>query len=476
MPLQPATSARLDHLLATAQRDARLPSVAAGLVRGGELVWSGAAGTVDGRAGGRPADDDTQYRMGSITKTFVAVCVLRLRDAGRLDLTDRFGAHVPGSALDDVSIEQLLTHAAGTQAETPGPWWERTPGGDWDALVASPVGQRFRAGRRFHYSNVGYAALGRLLEVHRGRGWFEVVRDELLEPLGMTRTTTRPSGSAALGLAVHPFADLLLPEPEHDAGAMAPAGQLWTTVPDLARWAAFLGGATGDVLSADTLAEMVEPHHVVDDPGQPWVAAHGLGFQVWNVGGSRFAGHGGSMPGFLAGLRVRLDAGVPQDGSSSAPGGTGTASGPAIGADGDGVVLLTNTTASTGTRSVIDELLDALARHEPAPVQAWSASGDPALLELVGTWHWGPSPVTATVAGEHLVMGEPGSGRGARFRPAGSDQWVGLDGYYAGEPLRVVRRADGSVSHLDLASFRFTRTPYDPQADVPGGVDENGWA
>ena len=232
--------------------------------------------------------------------------------------------------------------------------------------------------------------------MHHGGGWFDVVRDELLEPLGMTRTTTRPSGSAALGLAVHPFADVLLPEPEHDAGAMAPAGQLWTTVPDLARWAAFLGGATGDVLSADTLAEMVEPHHVVDDPGQPWVAAHGLGFQVWNVGGARFAGHGGSMPGFLAGLRVRLDAGVPAGGSPPVRWERRHGIRPGVGAAGDGVVLFTNTTASTATRSIIDDLLDTLARHEPAPVQPWSASGDPALLELVGTWHWGPSTVTAT--------------------------------------------------------------------------------
>jgi len=462
MPLQPTTTAALDHVLATAQRTGRLPSVAAGLVRGGELVWSGAAGTLDGRADGPPAGADTQYRMGSITKTFVAVCVLRLRDAGRLELTDRFGAHVPGSALDDVSIEQLLSHAAGTQAETPGPWWERTPGGDWDALVASPVGLRFRPGRRFHYSNVGYAALGRLLEVAHGAAWSDVVRDELLAPLRMTRTTTRPSGSAAQGLAVHPFADVLLPEPEHDAGAMAPAGQLWTTVTDLARWAAFLGGATQGVLAPETLAEMVEPHHVVDDPGQPWVAAHGLGFQVWNVAGSRFAGHGGSMPGFLAGLRVRLDAGVPVDG-------------PAVGARGDGVVLFTNTTASTSTRSTVDELLGTLARLEPAPVEPWAASGDPALLELVGTWHWGPAAVTATVVGEHLVLGEPGAGRGARFRATTTDEWVGLDSYYAGEPLRVVRRGDGTVSHLDLASFRFTRTPYDPGADVPGGVDERGW-
>lgn len=476
MPLQPSTAARLDHLLATAQRDGRLPSVAAGLVRGGELVWSGAAGTVDGRADGRPADADTQYRMGSITKTFVGVCVLRLRDAGRLELTDRFGAHVPGSALDDVTVEQLLTHAAGTQAETGGPWWERTPGGDWDELVGSGAGQRFRAGRRFHYSNVGYAALGRLLEVLHGRGWFDVVRDELLEPLGMTRTTTRPSGSAALGLAVHPFADLLLPEPEHDAGAMAPAGQLWTTVTDLARWATFLGGETAGLLSDETRAEMVEPHHVVDDPGQPWVAAHGLGVQVWNVGGARFTGHGGSMPGFLAGIRVRLDAGVPVGGpAAGSVSGEGTAAGPAVAAAGDGVVLFTNTTASAVTRSTMDGLLDGLARLEPAPVEPWSASGDPRLLELVGTWHWGPATVSARVTGEHLVLGEPGAGRGARFRAVGPDEWLGLDGYYTGEPLRVVRRGDGSVSHLDLASFRFTRTPYDPRADVPGGVDENGW-
>lgn len=467
MPLLPSTATRLDHVLATAQRAGRLPSVTAALVRGGELVWSGAVGTVDGRPGGRRADADTQYRMGSITKTFIAVGVLRLRDAGRLDLTDRFGAHVPHTALDDVTIEHLLTHASGVQAETNGPWWERTEGGDWDSLAAA-TGQRFRAGRRFHYSNVGYAALGRLLEVHHDQSWFDVVNDELLEPLGMTRTTTRPTGSAAQGLAVHPFADVLLPEPEHDAGAMAPAGQLWTTATDLARWAAFLGGDTRGLLDAATLAEMVEPHHVVDEPGQPWSGAHGLGWQVWNANGIRYAGHGGSMPGFLAGLRVQLTS----DSRATAPG----CRPPAVGAPGDGVVVLTNTTASPVTKTIGPDLLSTLADLETAPVTPWAAAGDPSLLELVGTWHWGPAVEVATIVGEHLVLGEPGAGRGSRFRRTGPDTWEGLDGYHTGEPLTVVRRPDGSVSHLDLASFRFTRTPYDADADVPGGVDEPGWA
>jgi CubicO group peptidase (beta-lactamase class C family) len=447
-PIEDSTARHLSQLLATEQRKSRLPSVAAGIVRDGVLAWSHAIGTLDGRAGGAAADTDTQYRMGSITKTFVAVAVMRLRDAGRLDLLDRFDDHVPGTAFGDVTIAQLLSHGGGLQAETEGPWWERTAGVSWDELAASPVRQRFRAGRRFHYTNVGFAALGELVARAHGTDWFEVVRRDLLAPLGMTRTTTRPTGKAAQGLAVHPFADVLLPEPEHDAGAMAPAGQLWTTVEDLLHWAAFAGGDTAELLSPDTLAEMYEPHTINDNPGQPWTGAHGLGWQVWNVDGTRYAGHGGSMPGFLAGLRVEIESG-------------------------DGVGILTNTTSGLG--AIGPELLTAYREREPRTPEPWHAAGDPGLLELVGAWHWGPSVSTAKVVGEHLVLGEPGQARGSRFERVGPDEWVGLDGYHTGEPLRVVRRADGSPSHLDLASFRFTRTPYAADADVPGGVDDAGW-
>jgi CubicO group peptidase (beta-lactamase class C family) len=444
----PSTARHLHLMLAAEQRRARLPSVAAGIVRGGALAWSDAIGTLDGRAGGVPADTDTQYRMGSITKTFVAVAVMQLRDAGRLDLLDRFEDHVPGSQLGGATIAQLLSHGAGVQAETNGPWWERTPGITWEELAGSPVRQRFRAGRRFHYTNVGYAALGELVARAHGTDWFDVVRRDLLDPLEMARTTTRPSGKAAPGLAVHPFADVLLPEPEHDAGAMAPAGQLWTTVEDLVRWAAFAGGDTAGLLLPDTLAEMREPHTVNDIPGQPWTAAHGLGWQVWNLDGRRYAGHGGSMPGFLASLQVD----------------TTTR---------DGAVVLANTTSGMGP--IGRALLAAHAEREPLTPAPWHADGDVGLLELVGTWHWGPTVSTATVVGEHLVLGEPGQGRGSRFERVSADEWVGLDGYHTGEPLRVVRSADGRPSHLDLASFRFTRTPYDEHADVPGGVHESGW-
>ncbi|PZF82080.1 serine hydrolase [Jiangella anatolica] len=449
--IRPTTATDLARLVAEEQAGSRLPSVAAGIVRDGELVWSGARGTIDGREGSREADEHTQYRMGSITKTFVAVAVLRLRDAGRLDLGDPLDKHLPDTSIGDVTIAQLLSHGAGLQAETDGPWWERAEGGPWRSL-STQLGRRHPAGRLFHYSNVGYGVLGELVGRLHGRSWSKVVSEELLEPLGMGRTTSRPVAPHAHGLAVHPFADVVLAEPEHDGGAMAPAGQLWSTVRDLARWAAFLGGRTDDLLAADTLAEMCRPLVVVDVPGAPWTTAHGLGVQLWNDGGRRFTGHGGSMPGFLAEVRVDVETG-------------------------DGVVVLTNTTAGL-SRDFASRLLDAFVAAEPRTPPVWRVGSVPAeLFELVGHWYWGATTfeLRATDDGWLRLGPAHGAGRASRFRPDGAGGWVGLDGYYAGEPLRVVRDPDGSVRHLDLASFIFTRTPYDPRADVPGGVDPAGW-
>jgi len=164
--LQPATTAALRRRLVQEQSTGRLPSVAAGLVRGGGLVWSDAVGTLSGRSDGEPATTGTQYRIGSITKTFVAVEVMRLRDAGALDLSDRVDTHLPeasSSEFGHVTVAQLLSHSSGLQAETSGPWWERTQGGEWSDLLASRPQLRFRPGARFHYSNVGYAVLGELV-------------------------------------------------------------------------------------------------------------------------------------------------------------------------------------------------------------------------------------------------------------------------------------------------------------------------
>ncbi|MBV6700476.1 serine hydrolase [Kitasatospora aureofaciens] len=467
--LLPTTRRALLHRIAVAQAEGRTPSLVAGVVRDGRLVWSGARSMVDGHA----PTPDVQYRIGSLTKTFVAVLVLRLRDEGLLDLADPLGRHLPGTPADDATISQLLSHSAGLAAETPGPWWERTDGGlrpELSDLLESEAPLKHPAGRRHHYSNPGYALLGALVEKLRGEPWGEVLRREVLAPLGMDRTTLLPEHPHAGGFAVHPWADVMLPEPLTDTGLMGPAGQLWSTAADLARWAAFLadggesvlGGekALGDgkaldgekVLAAATLAEMRRPAVGPDNPD--WTSTYGLGLQLLRHEGRVLYGHSGSMPGFTAGLWVSEQ-------------------------DGLAALALSNATTGANTPLLAAQLITLTAEHEPRIPAPWRPlpEVDEELLALTGPWYWGAAPHALRLTADRgLELGPlAGGNRSSRFRAEPDGTWTGLDNYYAGESLRVVRAADGTVSHLDLGSFVLTREPYGPDAAVPGGVDPQGW-
>ncbi|MFF9866565.1 serine hydrolase domain-containing protein [Streptomyces sp. NPDC013953] len=448
--LLPATERALVHRVATAQADGRTPSLVGAVVRDGEVVWTGARSCVDGHA----PDADTQYRIGSITKPFTAVLVMRLRDEGLLDLADPLDKHLPGTGVGEVTIAQLLSHSSGLIAESPAPWWERTPG-DLRPGLTDVLGERpllHPAGRRHHYSNTGYTLLGSLVEAVRGVPWEEALRTEILEPLGLNRTTTQPASPHAGGWAVHPWADVMLPEPIHDLGLMAPAGQLWSTATDLCRFASFLAHGDDRVLRAETVREMRSPA-VAPEEGD-WDGGYGLGLQLVRRGGRTLVGHSGSLPGFLAGLWIDVTEGL-------------------------AAVVLANATSGPVPGVVAADLVRIVAEAEPRIPAPWRPlpEVDPALLALTGPWYWGTHAYGLALGADRGVELRPlrGPGRASRFRAESKETWTGLDGYFAGETLRVVRRGDGSVSHLDLGSFVFTREPYAPGDAVPGGVDEGGW-
>ena len=345
----------------------------------------------------------------------------------------------------------LLSHSAGIAAEPPGPWWERSPGSQWPELATALSSDRVLepAGGRFHYSNVGFALLGQVVERHRKMPWYDTLRAEVLDPLEMSRTTYSAAPPHADGFAVHPWADLLLPEAVQDTGAMAPAGQLWSTVADLGRWASFITGDTGGVLDTGTLEEMRSVRVV--EHGPEWGSAYGLGFQVFHSGGREYVGHGGSVPGFLARLVTDVERRT-------------------------GAVQLANVTS--GYPLDAEQLLQILERHEPTIPAPWrAASSVPAgIVDLLGPWYWGANPHLMRLQANGTLRLDTTSGRGrsATFR-ATDHGWVGLDEYFEGEALVPVRRPDGSISHLDIGTFVFTREPYGPDAPIPGGVDPDGW-
>ncbi|GED85953.1 serine hydrolase [Streptomyces sp. 6-11-2] len=435
-----------------AQTEGRAPSLVAAVVRDGRTVWHGARTSVDGHA----PDQNTQYRIGSITKTFTAVLVLRLRDEGLLDLGDPLEKHLPGTGVGEATVADLLAHTGGLAAESPAPWWERSPGSLRpelaDVLGEEPL--RHPVGRRFHYSNPGYTLLGALVAELRGAPWEEVLRREVLEPLGLRRTNARPEAPHAGGWAVHPWADALLPEPAEDLGRMAPAGQLWSTTGDVARFAAFLVQGDDGVLSAESLREMRTPAAPPEAADVASGYAYGLGLEVRRWGERLLVGHSGSLPGFLASLTIGVE-------------------------DDVAAVVLANCTSGPAVTAVGADLVRIVADAEPRIPEPWRPlrKVEPSVLELAGQWYWGTNGFGLRLTADGLASLEPlsGNGRRSRFRSNGDGTWTGLEGYYAGEVLRVVRRPDGSVDHLDLGSFVFTRQPYDVDASVPGGVDPEGW-
>ena len=150
-----ALAAELRRIFRGAQVEDRWPSASAAVVRGKEVVWSEAVGLADVERE-REATPDTQYRVGSITKTFTAAAVLQLRDAGRLSLDDPLGEHIPEAGHASLTVRGLLSHLSGLQRELPGSVWESMEFPSWEEGVAllAEAEQVLPSGSHWHYSNL----------------------------------------------------------------------------------------------------------------------------------------------------------------------------------------------------------------------------------------------------------------------------------------------------------------------------------
>jgi CubicO group peptidase (beta-lactamase class C family) len=434
----PETTRRVDETVASAQAHGRVPSLVAAVVRDGVPAHFAGAGEL-------PAPDpDTQYRIGSISKTFTAALVLALRDEGRLSLDDPLDRYLTGTPLGTRRLRHLLGHVSGLQREPDGDWWERAAGGGLDDLLAGLHADKLAGPplRAYHYSNLAYGLLGGVVHRVAGEDWATQVSKRLLQPLGMTRTTYHATEPFARGYVVHPWHGTLREEPRHDAGAMAPAGQLWSTAGDLVKWAAFLADPNPAVLAPETVAEMCAPVTIADPDA--WTAGYGLGVQLWRRGERVFAGHSGSMPGYVAILAVHRPSRT-------------------------GVVAFANAYSMRGTGVSalgLDLLTEVLEGERPAAPRPWrpGAVPPPDVEPLTGRWWWmGREYEAAWHAGtRELVITSLQSPQAVpwRLRPQGTDAWRCFSGDNDGEVMLVRRGRGGAPVALDIATFVFTRDPW----------------
>jgi CubicO group peptidase (beta-lactamase class C family) len=412
-----------------ARQAERLPSVAAAVVRAGELVWSAAVGTAS-YEDEREATPETQYRIGSITKTFTATAEMQLRDAGLLDLDDRLEQHLAGVRTGSPTIRRLLAHLSGFQRE-PGEMWVRGEAPTIEELLAAMDSYELvlPAARAHHYSNLAYGLLGEVVARRSSMPYTEYVDERIMQPLGLGRTTWQPQAPYAQGYLVDEYAGTALREPHTDLRGVTAMGQLWSTVGDLCAWVAFLAGGRDGILDAATVEEMWFPQVLVNP--DRWERGWGLGLELLNRDGRIFGGHGGAMPGHLAGVYVHRESGV-------------------------GAAVLTNAGTRAPTTEIALELAATTLERWPPDTEPWRPEAEPpdALRALLGRW-W-------SEGNEFVFTWEKGR---LHARVVGAPAWVQpsvfeeVDGGYRvasgrerGERLRV----DGE--RLVWAGYVFTRT------------------
>jgi CubicO group peptidase (beta-lactamase class C family) len=430
--------AELSRLVREAQSEQRIPSISAAAVGTGELVWQEALGLadVDGEVEATP---NTQYRIGSITKTFTAAAVMQLRDAGELDLDDPLSEHVPGAAHGQPTLRRMLTHLSGLQREMPGYVWETLEFPDRDGLVSglADAEQVLRPGTRWHYSNLAFALLGEVVARRSGLEYEQYVRERLLEPLGLERTTFEQTQSAANAYFVEPYADVVRPEQNMIKGAFAAAGSLWSTTADLCRWGTFLVEGAEGVLARETVEEMRRFHSLADL--EEWKLGWGLGVALMREDDRILVGHGGAMPGFLAGLAVS-----PKERS--------------------GAVVLVNSGAGVKIEELLRKLAVKAAEAYPPEPERWRAGEAVAaeLEPLLGRWWSEGNEVVIRVRDGRLELRDATAAPSlppSVFERDGDDRFRGVSGPEEGELLEVVRDQSGQVTKLYWATYPLTRTP-----------------
>lgn len=413
--------------IAGAMERERVPGLAYGVLEDGTATTE--AFGVTSVLHPQPVDADTLFQVGSITKTLTATAIVRLEDLGVLHLDERVRAYLPGfqladrGAADTLTLRHLLTHTGGFT----GDWYVATGSGE-DALAKavarmSELEQLLPPGRHYSYCNPGFLLLGRIVELVTGSPYHAAVRELVLGPAGMSRSTFLPLDAMTERFSAG-----------HSAG---PGGvevvRPWTTPRMMS--------AAGGLISSVTELLAYGRHHL-EDPAlarmrEPLVEsgadAVGLAWALRDVRGTRIVSHGGDMRG-QASLLVIVPART--------------------------VVFAIVANAQTGHRVIAGAqraLLAGLglATEAPAPI-------DLDLTEYTGRYVASISDLDIALDGDALVVRTalkqlvPGSlttfpdPEPSRLRAHAPDRLIGVDGPLRGARVEAIRGDDGRVAWLRL--------------------------
>ncbi len=447
---------RLIPLIEREVRDKRLPALSAALVDDQRVVWARGFGRQD-RDGKTPATAETVYRVGSVSRRFTDVAVMRLVEDGKLDLDAPVAKYLPGFApanpfnADPITLRMLMSHRSGLVREPPvGNYFDPTPptlAGTVDSLRRTSL--VYPPGKRLKYSNAAIAVVGRVLEATAGEPFDAHVRRRVLAPLGMAASDFVPSAAVTPRLAAATMWTVHgreFPAPTFELD-MAPAGSLYSTVLDLSKFLSAMFDGGGPVLKPDGLAAMLKPQFGDE--------AFGLGFALGTLDGRRRVGHGGAIYGFATEL-----AALPDD---------------KLGV----VVVASRDLANAVTTRLADDalrLMLAVKKDFPLPDLVTTSPLEPNEAKgMAGRYRGDDRYIDVEERGGRAFLVPGRGGFRAELRRSGGH--LRLDDVHAWGPT-VERTADGGLKVGDRVYAREPAPPV-PPPDAPakwaGLIGEYGW-
>ncbi len=449
-----AAIALVEATLAYEQRDRKIPGLSTGIVYDQALIWQHGYGygNVEQQI---PADENTVYRVASLTKLFTSTMLMLLRDAGKVNLDDPIENYLPEfkikSRFADArppTFRQMAAHATGLPREGVHENWK----GDGmpsigDLLAALDVSEMLMPMMvEPKYSNLGISIMGYALGKIAGKPYDVFVQETILKPLGMNDSGFDRDryGDDHYGVGYRRGPNsTMIPVPDFAEDGWRPAGGLYSTVADISRFMALqFTDAPADasaggkqILGSSTLREMRMPVSIAPD----FSSGYGIGWGIRRVAGEKVIGHGGSLPGFTTNITLA----------------------PALKL---GMITFTNrqTEPSAISQRMMEILIPAfkLASSEPPPTAEVIASWKPYLGRY--RWEMLDSDIEIRVVKERLMavtVGEDPSGN-VTLTPAddAGAHSFNMSGGGSGNELCVfVMGDDGKAAEIWMGSYPYHR-------------------
>lgn len=294
----------INQIAADWQKVCGAPGSAVGIVQDAKLIYSQGFGVMSLATQQKP-DKRTSFLIGSLTKQFAAGGIILLKREGKVKLDDTITKYIPSapSSWSDITLNHLLHHTSGLFNYTdiavsmisPKPFTLS------DVIkVTSGQKRKTKPGEAFEYCNTGYYLLGSVIEAVTKKPYFDYLNTKIFKPLGMSRTyiyrRSIPRPYEAIGYSDAP--NRFLPPNEVTPGA---AGNLASTVEDLAKWDAALQG--NDLFTKEEKALMWTPYTLNSGAKSDY----GMGWRVGNEGDLPVVEHGGGIPGFTTYIKRFLN-------------------------------------------------------------------------------------------------------------------------------------------------------------------------